>query len=76
MNQMLECLADKSFYCFLNRFSGYNYIVIIFEDQENTTFTCRFGTCAYKRILFGLCNAFATFQRCMMDFFFLTMLKE
>ena len=34
-----------------------------------TTFTCPFGTFAYKHMLFGLCNAPATFQRCMMSIF-------
>ena len=32
------------------------------EDQEKTTFTCPFGTFAYRRMPFGLCNAPATFQ--------------
>ncbi|GJW28131.1 reverse transcriptase domain-containing protein [Tanacetum coccineum] len=35
------------------------------EDQEKTTFTCPYGTFAYKRMSFGLCNAPTTFQRCM-----------
>jgi hypothetical protein len=30
------------------------------EVQEKTTFTCPFGTLAYRRIPFGLCNALAT----------------
>jgi hypothetical protein len=44
MDQMLECLARKSFYYFLDRYNGYNQIFINPEDQEKTTFTCPFGT--------------------------------
>jgi hypothetical protein len=61
MDQMLERLASKSFYCFLDGYSGYNQIVINLEDQEKTTFTCPFGTYAYRRMPFGFYNAPATF---------------
>ena len=35
------------------------------DDQEKITFTCPFGTFAYRRMPFGLCHSLATFQRCM-----------
>nr|GFA81096.1 reverse transcriptase domain-containing protein [Tanacetum cinerariifolium] len=40
------------------------------KDQEKTTFTCPYGTFAYKRMPFSLCNAPGTFQRCMMAIFY------
>jgi hypothetical protein len=73
---MLKQLANKSFYYFHFRYSGYNQIFINLEDQEKITFTCLFGTYAYRRMPFGLWNAPTTLQICMMSIFFLTMLKE
>nr|GFA08344.1 reverse transcriptase domain-containing protein [Tanacetum cinerariifolium] len=69
MDQMLERLAGNEYYCFLDGFSGYFQIPIDLKDQEKTTFTCPYGTFAYKRMPFGLCNAPGTFQRCMMAIF-------
>nr|GFA99943.1 DNA-directed DNA polymerase [Tanacetum cinerariifolium] len=57
MDQMLERLAGNEFYCFLDGFSGYFQIPIDLQDQEKTTFTCPYGTFAYRRMPFGLCNA-------------------
>ncbi|GJU82268.1 reverse transcriptase domain-containing protein [Tanacetum coccineum] len=39
------------------------------EDQEKTTFTYPYETFSYRRMPFGLCNAPATFQRCMTAIF-------
>nr|GEZ37515.1 reverse transcriptase domain-containing protein [Tanacetum cinerariifolium] len=69
MDQMLERLTGKKYYCFLDGFFGYFQIPIDPKDQEKTTFTCPYGTFAYKRMSFGLCNAPGTFQRCMMAIF-------
>ncbi|GKD76154.1 reverse transcriptase domain-containing protein [Tanacetum coccineum] len=66
MDQMLESLAGNEFYCFLDGFSGYFQIPIDPHNQEKTTFTCPYGTFAYRRMPFGLCNAPGTFQWCMM----------
>ncbi|GKE70521.1 reverse transcriptase domain-containing protein [Tanacetum coccineum] len=66
---MLERLAGNEYYCFLDRFSEYFQIPIDPQDQEKTTFTCPYGTFAYRRMTFGLCNAPGTFQRCMMAIF-------
>ncbi|GJV59399.1 reverse transcriptase domain-containing protein [Tanacetum coccineum] len=66
---MLEILSGNEYYCFLDGFFGYFQIPLAPEDQEKTTFTCPYGTFAYRRMPFGLCNAPATFQRCMTAIF-------
>ena len=69
LDQMLDRLAGHEYYCFLYGYSGYNEITISPEDQEKTTFTCPYGTFAFWRMPFELCNASGTFQRCMMAIF-------
>jgi hypothetical protein len=69
IDQMVERLAGHDYYCFLDGYSGYNQIPLDPKDQEKTTFTCPFSTFAYRQMAFGLCNAPATFQRCMISIF-------
>ena len=49
------------FYYSLDGYSRYNKIPIASKGQEKATFTCLFGTFAYRRMSFGLCNALARF---------------
>jgi hypothetical protein len=69
IDQMVERLVGHEYYYFLDGYNRYNQVHVDPEDQEKTTFTCPFGTFAYRRMPFGLCNAPATFQQCMISIF-------
>ncbi|RVW62712.1 Retrovirus-related Pol polyprotein from transposon 17.6 [Vitis vinifera] len=53
----------------LNAVTRKDHFPLPFIDQEKTTFTCPFGTYAYRRMPFNLCNAPTTFQICMLSIF-------
>jgi hypothetical protein len=69
IDEMLERLANHTYFCFLDGYSGFMQIPIHPDDQHKTMFTCPYGTFAYRRMPFGLCNAPVSFQRCMMAVF-------
>ena len=69
IDQMLERLAKNSYFCYLGGYLGFFQIPVHPNQQEKTTFTCRYGTYAHRRMPFGLCNAPVTFQCCMMAIF-------
>lgn len=69
IDQMLERLVGHNYYCFLDRYSGYNQIVVSPEDQDKISLTCLYGIFSYIIMSFGLCNAPTTFQRYMTSIF-------
>lgn len=69
IDHMLDRLAGKEYYCFLDGYSGYNQIAIAPEDQEKNPFTWSYGTFDFRRMTFEMCIAPTTFQSCMMAIF-------
>ncbi|XP_047258750.1 uncharacterized protein LOC124890948 [Capsicum annuum] len=64
---MVADLGEKQLEALISMLQRYERISIDPKDQEKTTFTCPYGTFAFKQMLFELCNALATFERCMMS---------
>jgi hypothetical protein len=46
-DEMLERLTNHSF-CYMGGYSGHHQISIHSDDQSKTTFTCLYGTFAYR----------------------------
>ncbi|GJR25448.1 reverse transcriptase domain-containing protein [Tanacetum coccineum] len=59
----VESLCGYPFKCFLDAYKGYHQIKMAKEDEEKTTFITSQGIFCYSKILFGLKNAGATYQR-------------
>ncbi len=63
MDECIDSLGDAQVFSTLDCNSGYWQIPVHPEDRDKTTFTSHLGTFWFKRMLFGLKNAPATFQR-------------
>jgi hypothetical protein len=69
IDQVLDTLAGKQFFSFLDVFRGYNQIQIAPDDKDKSTFTCPRDTFAYRVLPFGLCNAPTTFHGSILNIF-------
>ncbi|GJW26989.1 reverse transcriptase domain-containing protein, partial [Tanacetum coccineum] len=59
----VESLCGYPFKCFLDAYKGYHQIKMAKEDEEKMTFIKNQGIFCYSKMLFGLKNARATYQR-------------
>ena len=60
---LVDSTAGHSMLSFMDRFSGYNQILMAQENIEKIVFITKWGTYYYRVMTFGLKNAGATYQR-------------
>ena len=65
IDHVIERVARRGAYNFLDGFSGYNQASINPKDQHKTAFATKWGMFSYRVMPFGLANAPTTFQRLM-----------
>ena len=65
MDHVIERVAGKAAYSFLDGFLGYNQVSIDPKDQHKTAFATEWGIFAYRVMPFGLTNAPTTFNKLM-----------
>ena len=61
----LDTLSGAAWYSTFDLRSGFHQVAMRPADKNKTTFICHRKTYRFPRMLFGLCNAPATFQRFM-----------
>jgi hypothetical protein len=69
IDQVVDSTLGCETLCFLNAYFGYHQITMKESDQLVTSFITPFGSYCYVSMSFGLKNAEATYQRCMLKCF-------
>ena len=69
IDQIVDSTAGCETLSFLDAYSGYHQIKMKESDQLATSFITPFGMYCYITMPFGLRNAGATYQRCMIQVF-------
>jgi len=69
IDQIVDSTAGCKTLSFLDAYSGYHQIKMKESDQLVTSFITPFGMYCYITMSFGLRNAGATYQRCMLHVF-------
>ena len=65
MDSCLDAMAGAGWFSTIHMPSAYHQVYVSPEDIDKTAFICPRGMYRYRTMLFGLCNAAATFQRLM-----------
>ena len=69
MDQIVDSSSGCETLCFLDAYSSYHQVTMKESDQLATSFITPFGSFCYVSMSFGLKNAGATYQRCMLKCF-------
>ena len=69
IDQVVDSTFGCETLCFLDAYSGYHQIAMKEFDQLMTSFITPFGSFCYVSMSFGLKNAGATYQHCMLKCF-------
>ena len=69
IDQVVDSTSGCETLCFLDAYSRYHQIAMRESDQLTTSFITPFELFCYVTILFGLKNARATYQHCMLKCF-------
>ena len=76
IDMLVDNTAGHSMLSFMDRFSGYNQIIMAIEDMEKTSFITEWGNYCYQVMPFGFKNIEANYQRAATTLFHDMMHKD